>query len=211
MERDLGRMSFGHWKSMQKLKLEREIHRNASFVNPAAHCPYCFVNITFCVIKCSLKSTEYELRNVNFETAWANFNPTLLPYSWEILLLWEQLHCPSSQGTCVSFSEQKYLMSSDQLFNILLSLLFNGIALSLIYYQPLLHTAPKTQITCFLISSLLSDWSISRILVQHLGDEGHVIPSTCMRLLTCKAAVTGNTQEISSTFHWLPLKIEAVG
>lgn len=75
----------------------------------------------------------------------------------EILLLWEQLHCPSSQGTCVSFSEQKYLMSSDQLFNILLSLLFNGIALSLIYYQPLLHTAPKTQITCFLISSLLSD------------------------------------------------------
>lgn len=58
MERDLGRMVFGHWKSMQKLKLEREIHRNASLDNPAAHCPYCFINITFCVIQCSSKSTE---------------------------------------------------------------------------------------------------------------------------------------------------------
>lgn len=60
-------------------------------------------------------------------------------------------------------------MNSDQLFNILLSL-FIGIALGLIYYQPLLNIVPKTQITCFLISSLLSDWSILRMLVQPLGD-----------------------------------------
>lgn len=60
-------------------------------------------------------------------------------------------------------------MNSDQLFNILLSL-FIGIALGLIYNQPLLNIVPKTQITCFLISSLLSDWSILRMLVQPLGD-----------------------------------------
>lgn len=57
-------------------------------------------------------------------------------------------------------------MSSDQLFNILLSLLFIGIAFSLTYYQPWLNTAPRTQITCFLISFLLSNWSISRTLVN---------------------------------------------
>lgn len=73
-------------------------------------------------------------------------------------------------------------MNSDQLFNILLSL-FIAIALGLIYYQPLLNTVPKTQITCFLISSLLSDWNILRVLAQPLGDEGPVIPSTQIPLL----------------------------
>lgn len=74
-------------------------------------------------------------------------------------------------------------MNSDQLFNIWLSL-FIGIALGLIYYQPLLNIVPKTQITCFLISSLLSDWSILRMLTQTLGDEGPVILSTQIPLLT---------------------------
>lgn len=109
-------------------------------------------------------------------------------------------------------------MSSDQLFNILVSLLFIGIAFSLTYYQPLLNTAPRTQITCFLISFLLSNRSISRTLVQLLGDEGHVILSTHIPLLPCKAAawlqqlletqtVKWDIQEMNSTFHWLPLKI----
>lgn len=65
-------------------------------------------------------------------------------------------------------------MNSDQLFNILLSL-FIGIALGLIYYQPLLNIVPKTQITYFHINSLLSDSSILRMLAQPLGDEGPVI------------------------------------
>lgn len=61
-------------------------------------------------------------------------------------------------------------MNSDQLFNILLSL-FIGIALGLIYYQPLLNIVPKTQITYFHINSLLSDSSILRMPAQPLGDE----------------------------------------
>lgn len=68
-------------------------------------------------------------------------------------------------------------MNSDQLFNILLSL-FIGIALGLIYYQSLLNFVPKTQITCFLISSLISTWSTLRMLAQPLGDEGPATLST---------------------------------
>lgn len=70
-------------------------------------------------------------------------------------------------------------MNSDQLFNILLSL-FIGIALGLIYYQPLLNFVPKTQITCFLI---MSSWSTLRMLARPLGDEGPATLSTQIPLL----------------------------
>lgn len=53
------------------------------------------------------------------------------------------------QRTSVSFGEQKYLMSSDQLFNILLSLLFSGIALGLIYYQLLLNAAQRQELILY--------------------------------------------------------------
>jgi len=82
------------------------------------------------------------------------------------------------QRTSVSFGEQKYLMSSDQLFNILLSLLFSGIALGLIYYQLLLNAAPKTRINS--VHSLLSYWSISHMLVYSLRCEGVCYPLYCV-------------------------------
>lgn len=82
------------------------------------------------------------------------------------------------QRTSVSFGEQKYLMSSDQLFNILLSLLFSGIALGLIYYQLLLNAAPKTRINS--VCSLLSYWSISQMLVYSLRCEGVCYPLYCV-------------------------------
>lgn len=81
------------------------------------------------------------------------------------------------QRTSVLFGEQKYLMSSDQLFNILLFLLFSGIALGLIYYQPLLDAAPKTRIN--FVSSSLSYWSISQTAVYSLRCEGVCYPLYC--------------------------------